>query len=77
MLCYVILCYVQLCYVMLSYLILCYLMLSYVMNTVNSLHVRESKAALDSKFHSLESGSPDTGCQIPSVSGSWIQDSNR
>ena len=77
MLCYVILCYVQLCYVMLSYLILCYLMLSYVMNTVNSLHVRESKAALDSKFHSLESGSPDTEFQIPSVSGSWIQDSNR
>ena len=54
-----------------------YVMLSYVMTTVNSLHVRESKAVLDSKFHSLESESPDTGFQIPSVSGTWIQDSNR
>ena len=59
------------------YVVLCYVMLCYFMTTVNSLHVRESKAVLDSKFHSLESGSPDTGFQIPSVSGSWIQDSNR
>ena len=47
-------------------------MFSYVMTTVNRLHERESKAVLDSKFHSLESRSPDTGFQIPSVIGSWI-----
>ena len=44
---------------------------------VNSLHVKESKTVLDSKFHSLESGSPDTAFQIPRVSGSWVQDSKR
>ena len=60
----------MLCYVMLCYVMLCYVMLSYVMTTVNSLHVRESKAVLDSKFQSLKSGSPDIGFQIPSVSGS-------
>ena len=56
---------------------LCYVMLCYVMTTVNRLHERESKTVLDSKFHSLESRSPDTGFQIPRDSGSWIQDSNR
>ena len=54
---------------MLCYVILCYVMLCYVMTTVNSLHVRESKTLLDSKFHFLESGSPDTGFKIPIVSG--------
>ena len=29
-----------------------------------SLRVRESKTALDFKFHSLESGSPDTGFPV-------------
>ena len=52
-------------------------MLCYVMTTVNRLHEREFKTVLDSKFHSLESRSPDTGFQIPRDSGSWIQDSNR
>ena len=69
--------YVMLCYVMLCYVMLCYVMFCYVMTTVNRLHERESKTVLDSKFHSLESRSPDTGFQIPSVIGSWIKDSNR
>ena len=75
--CSVLFCSVLFCSVLLCSVMLCYVMLCYVMTTVNSLHVRESKTVLDSKFHSLESRSPDTGFQIPSVSGSWIQDFSR
>ena len=77
MLCYVMLCYVvMLSYVMLLYVMLCYVMLCYVMlcSDYCSLHVRESKTV---PVHSLESRSPDTGFQIPSINGSWIQDSSR
>ena len=75
--CHVMSCHVMSCHVMSCHVMSCHVMSCYVMTTVHSLHVRESKTVLDSKFYSLESGSPDTGFQIPSVSASWIQDSSR